>query len=182
VIVGLSGYARSGKNTVGDVLVNRFGYTQKAFADPLRQAVLNLNPIVHEAHGMGAMRVADVVSEFGWDRAKEIYPEVRVLLQRMGTEVGRKLFGEDFWVLAAFKDVCPKAVFTDVRFPNEANAIKLLGGTVWRIERPGYAPVNTHPSETALDDWCFDEVIQNSGNLHQLAEQVVDICERRGIG
>jgi hypothetical protein len=180
MIVGLSGYAGAGKNTVGDILVNRYGYTQKAFADPLRAALLNLNPLVSEGDGT-CTRVADIVELIGWERAKQDYSEIRSLLQRMGTEVGRKLFGEDFWVLAAFKDNQPKTVFTDCRFPNEASAIKLLGGTVWRVIRPGCEPVNAHPSETALDDWPFDEVVYNTGTLHGLAEVVVGLCESRGI-
>ena len=53
-------------------------------------------------------------------------------------------------------------MFTDVRFPNEAQKIKDLGGVVWRIEREGVAPVNSHISEYAILDYPFDAKIPNT--------------------
>ena len=61
---------------------------------------------------------------------------------------------------------------TDVRFPNEAQRIKDLGGVVWRVKRPGVGPANYHESETALDDWPFDAVLENDGNLVDLSLKV----------
>ena len=65
-----------------------------------------------------------------------------------------------------------KLVFTDVRFPNEAEMIKSLGGEIWRIQRPGIAPINNHPSESAMDDWQFDKVILNSAGVEGLKQQI----------
>ncbi|NDB86541.1 MAG: DUF4406 domain-containing protein, partial [Alphaproteobacteria bacterium] len=92
-VLGLSGYARSGKDTVGDILTQN-GYTKFSFAAELKQAIYNLNPLV-SVDGMTYQRS---LIGFDLDQAKVLYPEIRKLLQRMGTEVGRKLFGEDFWV------------------------------------------------------------------------------------
>jgi hypothetical protein len=92
----------------------------------------------------------------------------------MGTEVGRDMFGDNFWVDQALREVQDDdlAVFTDCRFPNEAQAIKDRGGVVWRVERPGFGPVNGHASETSLDDWDFDGIIQNNGTLDDLTYKV----------
>lgn len=167
MIIGLSGYARSGKNTVADILGP--DYRQLSFAEPMREAMLKLNPLVE-----GRIRLAELVDEEGWQVAKT-YPEVRRLLQVFGTEVGRNMFGEDFWVDLAMYDVSPHedVVFTDVRFPNEAEAIREMGGIIWRVDRKGIEAVNAHPSETALDDWNFDRVIDNNGTLDELREMVV---------
>lgn len=165
----MSGYAQSGKDTSAKFLIE-LGYKRVAFADTLRDALYALNPVVEldweqEDPRFNAMgeRVQEVVDKYGWDNAKVGVPEIRALLQRLGTEVGRNLFGENFWVDQAFRKVDGPTVFTDCRFPNEAEAIKAAGGEIWRIVRPGTSPVNAHPSETALDGWSFDRYIMNGG-------------------
>jgi hypothetical protein len=169
MIIGLSGYARSGKDATAKAMT---GFTRQAFADPIRKALYMLNsPITAN------ITVADIVDEFGWDIAKVRFPEIRRQMQILGKEIGREMFGQNVWVDIALKGVLPSSniVFTDVRFHNEAYAIKGLGGQIWRINRPGTEPVNAHPSETAMDDWAFDEVITNDGSLDQLHEKISDL-------
>ena len=168
MIIGLSGYARSGKDTIAGMLIGLYGYDNKAFAAPIREAVLNLNPILENGS-----RISAVVAEYGWELAKA-QGEVRRLLQAFGTEVGREMFGENFWVDQAFKGLgtYSRVVFTDVRFPNEAARIKLYGGQIWRVTRPNVVPVNGHISEHALDNWDFDKHISNTADLEFLKEQV----------
>lgn len=167
----MSGYARSGKDTVGQMLVEDFGFRALSFAAPLKEAVYRLDPIASPS----GLRVSQIVDDMGWDEAKEMYPEVRGLLQRMGTEVGRDLFDQNFWVNLAMKDIKANGgnvVITDCRFPNEALAVRQIGGQLWRIERPGTQAVNTHPSETALDDEKFDWTLINNGTLEDLRRMV----------
>lgn len=163
MIIGLSGYARSGKDTVADWLCLNYGYKRMSFAQPMRDAVYKLNPYVE-----GGNRVTDLVDEYGWDVAKS-NPEVRRLLQVFGTEVGREQFGENFWVQQAFDKLeSTKIVFSDVRFPNEAQEIQQYGGQVWRVNRHNHTPVNTHKSEHAMDNFMFKHVIYNDGSLDDL--------------
>jgi hypothetical protein len=171
--IGLSGYARAGKDTVGKILVEEHGYIRASFADKLREAIVAINPIVQFKNN-DTHRIADLVDGIGWEDAKTGYPEVRRLLQAMGTEAGRKILGENVWVDLAFRDLPDgaKVAFTDTRFENEATAIKATGGELWRIERPGFAPVNQHVSETALDSHPFDVFIENDGSLEQLHNRV----------
>jgi hypothetical protein len=122
--------------------------------------------------------LALMVDIHGWDKVKRDLPEARVLLQRMGTEVGRNLFGQDFWVEQALagiaRDGGTRYVFTDVRFPQEFDAIRARGGRLWRVMRPGVGPVNDHPSETALDHhFTWDSLIDNDGTLDDLRERVL---------
>lgn len=178
-LIGLSGYARSGKDTVGDYLVKHHGFRKVSFAEPMRQALYALNPLVW-VDDLGAWRVQDIVDEFGWDGYKNsLYgQEIRELMQRFGTEVGRKQFGEDFWVDKASKLIDTylwqdmNVVITDMRFVNEAKAIEALGGQTWRIERDGVVAANAHVSETALDTHGFDQLIRNDGSLDELYEKV----------
>jgi hypothetical protein len=160
-LIGLSGYAQSGKDTAADVM-KEFGYERVAFADVLRSAVYALNPLMPDGR-----RVQDIVDEMGWDSAKVNFTEIRTLLQKMGTEVGRNLLGENVWVDTALNGLDPngKYVVTDCRFPNEAAAIRDRGGIVIRVARAGVKRANDHPSETSLDNYDFDDILVNDGPL-----------------
>ena len=167
MIIGLSGYARSGKDTVAGMLIGLHKYDNRAFADGVRQFLTQINPVLEDGH-----RLNEIVGQFGWEYAKA-RTEVRRLLQVVGLEV-RNFFGENCWVDRAMIGVSSsqKIVFTDVRFPNEAEMIKALGGEIWRIQRPGIAPINNHPSESAMDDWQFDKMILNSSGVEGLKQQI----------
>ena len=174
-VIGLSGWARSGKDTVADYLVSNHGYTKFSFATPMREALYKLNPkiTINEVQSTPIRIGVDV---YDWEGLKERSPDVRGLLQRFGTEVGREMFGEDFWVNYALDSIPDgaKAVIADVRYPNEAEAIKKLNGEVVRIYRNGVEAANSHPSETAMNDYEFDVVIKNAGDLLAL-HMVVDV-------
>jgi hypothetical protein len=167
-LIGLSGYAQSGKDTAAAVL-KEVGYERVAFADVLRSAVYALNPPMPNGE-----RVQDVVDEMGWDSAKVNFTEIRTLLQKMGTEVGRNLLGENIWVDTALRNLDPvgKYVITDCRFPNEADAIRSRGGIVLRIARTGVTKANDHPSETSLDNYDFDGVLFNDGTLEDFRDEI----------
>jgi hypothetical protein len=168
MIIGLSGYARSGKDTVAQLLCLNYGYQRISFADPMREAILTLNPKIDSI-----THVSDYVGDYGWDMAKQ-NPEIRRLLQVFGTDVGRKMFGENVWIDMAFKHVEPdsRVVIADVRFPNEAEAIKSRGGKVIRINRHNHSAVNAHKSEIAMDNYMFDHVLYNDGTIDDLAENL----------
>jgi hypothetical protein len=168
MIIGLSGYARSGKDTAADHLVNSYGFTRHSFAAPMKEAMYRLNPIV-SSDSIGPFRYKDLVDVYGLDKAKESVPEIRRLLQIFGTEVGRDMFGENFWVDLALNNAKEgKVVISDVRFKNEAEAIKAAGGQVWRVNRNGVGPVTNHPSEIDLDDYKFDSIIDNNKTVQDL--------------
>lgn len=166
-IIGLTGYAQSGKDTVAKTLIEEYGYTRIGFADSIREFLLRVNPILHDGR-----RVGEWVKEYGWEITKA-QTEARRLLQETGM-VAREMFGENFWVAIALSNINPndKVVVTDVRFTNEAHMIKMLGGKVWRIVRPGVGPINSHVSESDMDSYEADNVIMNDGTLENLRDQV----------
>lgn len=178
--VALVGYAGAGKDSVADVLCQEFGYARVAFADPLREMAAALNPWIATG-GLpgrgddGLVRYTDAISHFGYTEAKRRYSEVRTFLQRLGTEAGRKVLGSNVWVDAAVKrarlSAAPVA-FTDCRFPNEAAAVREMGGLVWRVDRPGVGPANDHASERFPAECAPDAVVTNDGTLADLAARV----------
>ena len=169
MIIGLSGYAQSGKDTVADYLVKNYGFTKISFADPIRKALYALNPKIDIAD-MRGVPLATAVDGLGWENVKADSSDARELLQKFGTEVGRNMFGQDFWVDQAMTKASEydNVVFADVRFPNEAKAILEASGDVWRVFKPGVVAVNNHHSETALDDYEFNRIVHNISSLDEL--------------
>jgi len=168
MIIGLTGYARSGKDSVAKVLVDHYGFIRLAFADPIRELLLEINPILDKGN-----RLSSLVNEYGWDIAKG-QPEVRRLLQTLGVGA-RKVFGENHWIVEAFKNIDPTKnyVVTDVRFSNEADWIKdIYNGQIWRIKRPGVDAINTHVSESEMDSYKVDQIFHNSGSIEDLEAMI----------
>lgn len=190
-IIGLSGYARSGKDEAAKVLVEEYGFIQVAFADKLREVLYALNPLVtvletetiavgslllaqpgkqEVTRGIQRVYVQDVIDKHTWNGYKEtIYKdEIRRLLQRLGTEAGRQALWDTIWIDAAFAKIPDdaKVVVSDARFFNEFDAVRDRGGIIWRIEREGVGPVSDHPSETEAPSYPhFERVIRNDGTL-----------------
>ena len=135
MIIGLSGYARSGKDTVAGMLMGIHHYDRVAFADTIRTLLLAMDPLV--MHGDIPFRLEDIVESKGWETAKTEYPEIRRLLQDLGVG-GRELLDDNVWINAALKDFDKddKVVVTDVRFKNEADFIKSRGGRIIRVDAP----------------------------------------------
>lgn len=122
---------------------------------------------------------------------------VRELLQKLGTEAMRDGLHENVWVNALFADYTlnkvwktakelnsevagsveeyPSWCITDMRFPNEMDAVKERGGITIRVNRDNGTraiDTNPHPSETGLDNVEFDYVIENDGTIEDLVEKV----------
>lgn len=171
LIVGLSGYAQSGKDSTGKVLVEEHGFTRIAFADALKGVLYDLSPPLDIVGKSGTWITGSdfqgAVDAWGWEYVKA-NSKARVWLQRLGVAC-RDHLGPDVWVGAAFRKmdaVAPllapeyrRFVVTDVRFPNEYAAIKDRGGQMWRVQRDSHNPPNQHVSETALDGHTFDLTI-----------------------
>jgi hypothetical protein len=168
-IIGISGWAGSGKDTLANMMD---GYNKLSFGQAVKDALYALNPTIH-IYGVNTTIQKDVARD-GWDVVKR-HSEVRGLLQRMGTEVGRNIFGDNVWVDIVFSKMQDneKYVIADVRFKNEADAIRAGGGQVWRIHRDGVKAPNDHVSEHELDDYKFDRIIVNNGTRDDLKKYII---------
>lgn len=168
-IIGISGRAGHGKDTCASFLPSTF--VRLAFADPLKDGVAVMFGFTHE-QVRGSLK-EQIDPRYG------VSP--RQCMQWLGTEFGRKLIADNVWVRVMRSRLddakargTPGAIITDVRFPNEADAIREWGGEVWRVVRtPAPPAVNPHPSETALDGYAFDRVVENVGTLEDLRNRVI---------
>jgi hypothetical protein len=176
MLIGLCGYAQSGKNTTANILTELAGFKQVGFADAIRSMALGINPVVSWGHyTREPIYYADVLRDFGYEGAKREFPELRRFLQRLGTEGMREHFGPYVWVnltAARIATIIGPVVVTDVRFDNEAQYIRNAGGVLWRIRRPGVTSVNAHESDRYADKFEVSEEITAS-SLDELRAAVV---------
>ncbi|MER5632134.1 hypothetical protein [Streptomyces nitrosporeus] len=186
-LIGLAGAARSGKDTAASALLD-VGWQRRAYGDRLKTFLYALNPWIDSVETAGMAELATEVDRHGWEAVKEYSSEARRLLQRGGTEAGREVLGQDVWVDALFRDFRTwgrfrPTVITDVRFPNEAEAILSRGGLVVQIVRPGQEqiPESGHVSENALAGFSFDATLINGSSPEALGHQLRTLAAAKGL-
>lgn len=174
--IGLIGRLRSGKDTAADYLASKYGYTSFAFGDELKR-------YYHELFGETDAKPREGYQWFG-QAMRERDPDVWVrkcLASVVAYPLDRYEYGYD-----------PdnfNAVITDVRQPNEYDALKAAGYVLIRVEAPEALRIDraiksgdrfnlrdlTHGTETALDGYAADFTVTNDGDLAHLYRQIAEI-------
>lgn len=150
-IIAFTGNKQVGKDTAAKVLVEQFGFRKFAFADPLKNMLreyLRLRGCSEdyiERCIEGDLKETPIPSFSGHSP--------RYAMQTLGTEWGRNCIGKSFWI-DTWRSVTAGSlspiVATDLRFRNEAAAVRELGGTIIRINRPDTEFTDGHSSETEV--------------------------------
>ena len=161
-LIGLYGFMRGGKDTVGDHLTNAYGYKRLAFGDPLRKVVY------------------------------ELYPEAqtdRTEYRRRMQDIGQHLRAYDpgvwrDWVnrqIAEYRKYGFRVVVTDIRQPNEYEALRALGAFIVRVDCPmsiiekragAEIALIGHETERHYGEYVPDTVINNNSTLEHLYSEV----------
>jgi hypothetical protein len=197
ILVGVHGRIGTGKDTVAAYLCRQWGFGRRGFADALKQEVatrLRKTVIAYlleadeatraEYHQFEGTAKLDVFWEHRIHDALwvEKPPVLRALLQEYGTEVRRADDG-DYWVRAWTDALAhergprsaagwPRIAVPDVRFTNEAMALRRLGGYLVKVVRAGRRG-DAHASETDLDGWTdWDLVLVNNETAAELEAKV----------
>jgi hypothetical protein len=169
---------QSGKTFAATVLAHR-GFQPVSFAEPLKRMIVEfLISLGYEKDQ--ALKLAWVDKE---SNLPQLDTTARRLLQTLGTEWGRNNVCEDVWV-RVWKARAQKhdlVVVDDVRFENEAAAVKESGGELWKIVRPSATHNSSHVSEGGLDSWDgFDVVIENNGTIEDFRAKIdLAICNAK---
>lgn len=202
IIIGLTGSARSGKTSIAEHLRDKHDFIILSFADPLKDMVKKLDPIIgvdedsQYAHYADPVAYPVVLSDFldedgeffpepGEDWVKAQYPEYRRILQVFGTELMRN-YDKNFWrdQLVERLDTLlfhgrsahsgVRVVIPDVRFPNEAEVVR-----DYVHAKGGLANVyrpghqgNSHTSETHAGLLGEPICFVNDGTLDELLSAV----------
>jgi len=198
MIIGICGLIGSGKGTVGDILVEQ-GFTKVSFADKLKDGVATIfgwNRAMLEGDTDESRNWREQPDDF-WtqETGRNITP--RIVLQEFGTECMRDGFDDSIWVSLLKKQMLDNPgdyVVPDVRFRNEQDMIRELGGEIWRVQR-GDVPewygcamldntiggnlmesYDVHVSEYKWIDMNnkFNTTIYNNSTLEQLKQLVLN--------
>lgn len=165
LLIGIVAPAGSGKTVVAKHLQDRHGFTRMRFAHQLK-AMLKVGLGLTDEQLDGADKTVPL-PQFGGCTPRHI-------MQTLGTDWGRRMIHSDIWTnawRAAARRVEGSIVVDDVRFPNEAAAIRAEGGLLWRVVRPGQH-IGDHASERMMKEIVTDETLINDVNLPDLIAKV----------
>ena len=201
-IIGLTGPAGCGKDTVAQLLATHLGFRQMAFADALRGEVCEAFGIdqslltrrdtkevptpalalerCNSLGFVGAMVAHANTAPAVWPDFMQEARSPRQIMQRWGTDYRRQHTGEHYWTRTLTHRIHTQQqghqwrhVVSDVRFQNEADAIRALGGVIWQIKRPGLQLDTSHISETDGSEFAPDAVINNRHDIRHLQAVVM---------
>jgi hypothetical protein len=173
-LIGFSGKMRSGKTWAAHYLAAKCGAEVVSFADALK----------HDLADLG----------FSWEELTSTKPPIlRRLMQVYGQ--AQRFYQPDYWLVQGMDeakflilDGYP-VVIDDVRFKNEADAIRAAGGVVVRLEIDEDFHVDydrlpdtmADESEIDLDDYEFDYVLTaRRGDLGKLGALVSGVAHDLG--
>ena len=141
MLIGLVGFIGSGKGTVSDILQTKKGFHKISFADSLKDAVAAVfgwPRHLLEGDTIESRAFRETVDEF-WSSKLEKDITPRWVLQNVGTEVFRNGFHDNIWIYSVERKLQENRhrniVVSDVRFPNEIEAIRKNGGHIVRVIR-----------------------------------------------
>lgn len=177
-IIGISGKAGSGKDTAAGFIMAVHPMARKtAFADDLKLQAIRLWA-EDTGRGWPFSEFIDLMTPHQLlvqaNNLKLGVPAFRTFLQELGQRK-RQDEGLDYWINRAFATHVERhgdrpMLVTDVRYQNEAEAIRKRRGLLLRIERPRFdnglsVEQRAHPSETDLDEYeDFNAIIENNGD------------------
>ena len=182
-VIGLAGSMSSGKSTAAKYMTDTHGFTEYAFANPLKDIAVKMGLEQHQVYGTQAQKL-EVNKLWGVSG--------REFLQKFGTDICRDTLFNMFpnadlkrhsiWIKLFEKYLIDNPtgniVVSDVRFADEANFITSLGGSIIKIERttgvngrglqPGHSNYTAHKSETPIPECYVSYFLKNNGTLEDL--------------
>ena len=173
-LIGITGKARSGKDTLARILFAEYAFTRIAFADPLKLAAQHIFGLTQDQTWLD--EVKETILPY-WNMSP------RRMLQLLGSDATKPVFGNELWVKRWFLSYdmlreTDDIVVPDVRFDNECLALRNLGGVIIEVRRGTGLVGSTgdHVSERGLST-LPDFVIENDGTIDELRAKIRAIVE-----
>jgi len=176
MIIGVTGFIGSGKDTVADYLCTFHGFKRVSFAASLKDAVSSVFGWDRE------LLEGSTKTSREWREQKDVWWSERLgmditprwVLQYWGTEVCRNGFHKDIWVASVenkLRQSKDNIVITDCRFANEVNSLKNVGGITMRVERgdqPEWydAAVSFNKGEVGNMTWSISKLKLDQQKVH----------------
>ena len=175
-IIAIAGRKGAGKDTIAEVLTDK-GFVVVKFAGALKTMFRAYLQYVGAGEYIIERMIEGDLKEVPSPLLQGKTP--RFFMQRLGTEFGRDMIGDDLWVDALehhCSTIPDDIAITDMRFPNEGDKAGDMGAEKWRVRRPSIKLDDTsdHPSETAIDDLEVDVDFLNVGSIEDLKNLAED--------
>jgi hypothetical protein len=203
MILGISGRARAGKDTVAEIFIKKFNFKRVSFADPLKEIcseafnipldtfhnntkkdvafesplqvnIDHMQSLVMLLKGAGCAPSQAQIDSLVDDGISMQFVSPRDLLQRVGTNLCRNHLGDSVWI-NIFKNKISKTeghcIVTDVRFLNERQAIRDLGGVNFLVIRESSPPMPADAHESELLAYSPENIqvfVDNSSTVNSL--------------
>ena len=166
LLIGLSGKKRSGKDTAATMIreaLPHHNVVTLSFALPLKA-------FVARAYNISVEQLENEKAR--WRKA----------LQFTGSYC-RELYGDDYWIRQVNVQLnqCTDTdvvIITDVRYRNEADYVRKLGGVVVRVNRPNVDTLDMHSSEIELDNYEHFWYKFTAMDLANLRDEVNNITKK----
>jgi hypothetical protein len=177
MIIGILGVKRSGKDTISDFLVEQYDLKKFTLSKRLKDGLKILFDFSDDQLYSDSKDVVD--PRYG------VSP--RVIMQFFGTDIFRKSINDiipgikdNFWInifINQYKNMEDKdIVLSDVRFKNEIEMIRSMGGIVIKVVRPSLKSTDPHESE-CINTLEFDHEIINDGTIEELYKKIKNLIE-----
>ncbi len=175
LFIGIAGRSGAGKDTLAERLVTRHQFVRVAIADPLKELTGRAFDLDREQLWGADRNVVDARWEL---TPRQLYQKLGDALRGCHPEALTRL-----WLRAveSHRFLGHHVVTPDIRLPAELDAVRAVGGILWRVERPAQPlpPGGLHWTETALDtrtDW--DACLLNVGDIDALWREADRLTER----
>jgi len=201
MIIGISGKAGSGKDTISDYIVKNHNFIKIAFADSIKRILMEVYGFTYtqlwgpsEERGKIDPRYGKAVREFiqGFgDKGRELCLSTWInktvnIIEKVHNTTGWTYI--DHLGLQENYDYdfdSKSIIISDGRYLNELEALKKINAKLIRIIRPEnnlLGKLGGHSSETdqnEIPNSYFDEIIINNGSLEDLYLKIDNILSKR---
>jgi len=176
-IIALTGPKGSGKDTVADIIVNRYQHvTRVAFADPIKTVVQHIfkldktNNDQYDRIKRSRIEICGGNHETTWKNVdgRHVVREIGMIMRSYDPSQFTKYVSDQIDKALKSSKIF---VVTDLRFDNEYIMLKEYGAEIIKILRPEYH-YDGHITERGFDDYLVDRIINNDGSLEALEKQV----------
>jgi len=174
MIIALTGMKRSGKDTCAAYFEENYGFINYKFAGAIKRAVADIflceddwingkyKETTDPKWGISMRKAQQAIgTDLFRDRLPELYPEFNSLI---GKAIWVKRF--QYWFELQRSDT--NVVISDLRFLNEAETVRKMGGIIIRVNREDSASNDHHPSETEMSKIIPDHTVENNSSILDL--------------
>ena len=175
LVIGLGHYSRTGKDTFANYLIALLGKHAPQVRVLKRSLAWKLKQVTHELYAWAGIQPPEHYETREGEKDRDIVlPALSMtpveVWVAFGTKAVRNNVYDRTWLDYLLKSNLSTDVLIvpDVRFPNEADAIKAAGGVTIKIVRPGYGPRKTVADRALLGYDGWDYVLGDGGTMESL--------------